>query len=544
MAASINDYDFLVDKMKDLEWAIFFASLTPEEFGRVIAHVNLEFAQPRVGALLARNYGGDFTCAHCGAAIQNTAQVFRSNMVEGLLAYCVDLSENNHLVRGQLSEFEQIIVALHALDERERPPQRAKSFSAVKRTSSRGPLRPTRSSKVGNKPEDSVTPEEADICMNDNKHQGTKEFFHFVKHVATHDESPQFCPAVFRRIKRKFKDRRFLIRPFQEMPYYWREASKREQIEFVGNAFDNEKLRQIAASQQKEEAAMRNGQDPKGDGKKWAKRLRESASEWDLVMTIHSYASAIEDEQQEEEKEEEEDQGPTAIDICFDKPDQAGNAALVRAVRRSLQDSTETDFSPPMYRSIKGHLRGRRFFTKVGEGEWREATQQERRQHIGNIFEEEKALKQKKRRPSVSSSTSSLPSGESSLEGVANGGSPKRVIPQRRAAKRDSYSSHRQKPKMSMKHPRDFDVCYGLEGHPGTTMLHTAVMDAVLQFPNTEWSPPVYKFVRAQLQGRRFFIQPEKNLPWREATAPERVDRTRKEFEIARRRPIDSILIG
>ena len=87
-----------------------------------------------------------------------------------------------------------------------------------------------------------------------------------------------------------------------------------------------------------------------------------------------------------------------------------------------------------------------------------------------------------------------------------------------------------------MKKPRDFDICFGSEQHPGTVSFHMAVVRRIEESGDKEWNPTVYKAIRAQLVGRRFFVRADKMKPWREATAPERVECTRRHFETNRRR--------
>jgi hypothetical protein len=613
MAASLNPYDFLTEKMKDLEWAIFLASLTPLEFGSIIAHVNNEFAQPRVGALLAQNFGGDFTCAHCGAAIQNTSEVFRSEMVEGLLGFCSDLAENNLLIRDQLDEFEQIVVALHALnDEDDAPPSppptpktpSKKDQNPPKRTSdssreSRSGKPPTR---IPSKKEstDSITPKKEDICMGDDKHPGTVEYVHAVKCIVAKGAFQEFCPPVFRKIKQKFKDRRFLMRPFEDLKSYWREPSNRELIQYVGSTFDSEKLKKEAAAVENAEQPdiwnqPANGDEANGGDRSWKKSLNnQGKSDWDLAVTIHSYASGMSGIKTFAEEEDDDwDEGPSAVDICFDRAHHPGNAALVRAVRSSLKSFADTGWSPPIYKAIKNQLRGRRFFVKTGEGQWKEATQQERRKKMSICFEKENKALQGKRRgsttaplrkglsepslqphsppgrrrsapittsplgrqgksmPSLQVNTppsrrrsSTTPQGrqgvsEPPVESIKVNTSP--PTPRRRSSVRDANRSSVREPKiqrnaLSMKKPRDFDICYGLDRHPGTVSFHMAIIRRLEESGDKEFNPAVYKAVRAQLVGRRFFIRPDKDQPWKEATAQERVEWTRKHFESNRRK--------
>jgi hypothetical protein len=641
LVSSISDYEFIDEKLKDLEWAIFLASLSPEEFGKVIGHVNVDFAQPRVAALLAQNFGGDFTCDHCAAGLQNTSPVFRSNIVEGLLTYCSDISENNFIIRENLSEFEQVIVALHALDVQENPapppppppPPKSSPESSgssrsglnketqsgsrhkitspmQKRRCHTGSSRHRRSVEGLTLEDDNSKPNVLDICIGKTQHTGTKEFYHFVKYVVSSSTQQEFSPPMFRRIKRKFKDRRFFIGPAKSETE-WREVTNRELIDFIGGSYDAERIKQQSAHSV---AAKKRGG-----------YLQDTSDEWSLAISIHSYVSGLANDADDDDV-----LGPMSIDICFGKASHPGNSTLMTVIRRILAEGKVTRWGPPVYRAIKAKLKGRRFFVRIGENEWREATQVERRSETEKYYQHQakaeeqhssgkgtpvaipktpmKSPKPVKKRPSLEQSLgqlNDLPSlerqnskgqliqkhplleerkglkvqsdGQPGIEKYnskgqliqkhppqgsnrqLNGGPPERrnskghvihkhppmaditdskgqlkerVVPN--AMNRNSAVFRHRASAMSMKHPRDFDVCFGDDNHPGTNAFHLAVLDSVEQFQHTEWSPPVYKFIRGQLKGRRVFVRPRHNVPWREATAPERVEATRKYFEATR----------
>lgn len=437
LAATIDDFDFMSEKMKDLDWAIFFASLTAEEFGSIIALVGSEFAQPRVAVLLAQNFGGDFTCAHCAAAIRNVAPVFRSNVVEGLLPFCTDLPVNNHLIREQLSDFEQIIVALHALNEDEAPEdddfQRERSTSSRRRTVEEVPAEmkvPTdilvgiddldeymekppsdmtletalrqcevegissssnNQSRTKNIVPTGVSPRRLDVLLGVADHPQTFKLISAIKAVVDEGEFPEFCPPAFRLIKQQFSsDQRFLVAPSRENPAYLREATKLELIEHVGNIFDRFKAEKIyedldkAGSHPSDEGCRLHR---RADSTNWREALEKTHSEWELALTVHTYASAIDNGMDPICKA---DGGPSKIDICFFKAAHPGNAVLVNTIRQIIEKKPEVAWSPPLYRAIKKSLTGRRFFVSVGEGAWCEATQVERRENVEKYFQLEK----------------------------------------------------------------------------------------------------------------------------------------------------------
>jgi hypothetical protein len=95
--------------------------------------------------------------------------------------------------------------------------------------------------------------------------------------------------------------------------------------------------------------------------------------------------------------------------------------------------------------------------------------------------------------------------------------------------------SIRQIVQRSMRHPRDMDICYGSEsGHPGTVVFLQVVSKCATENSKKGWTPLVYKSIRCQLQGRRFFIRNDRDSPWREASAEERVEHTRRTFDTKR----------
>ena len=88
--------------------------------------------------------------------------------------------------------------------------------------------------------------------------------------------------------------------------------------------------------------------------------------------------------------------------------------------------------------------------------------------------------------------------------------------------------------KRGMRHPRDMDVCYGSYDHPGSIDLDKAIRKALQEFQGQAWSPAVYKAIRNNLQGKRFFFRKNRESPWEEADANERLSRMKSRFEAKR----------
>jgi len=111
MVSSINDFDIIEERLRDPEWVQLFRSMSADEFGSVVAHVNIDFDQTRVATLLAPHVnGGDcFTCRYAAAAVRNASEWNRSNMTQRLVPLCVDIAVDHGLIRRELSEWDQIV---------------------------------------------------------------------------------------------------------------------------------------------------------------------------------------------------------------------------------------------------------------------------------------------------------------------------------------------------------------------------------------------------------------------------------------------------
>jgi hypothetical protein len=109
MIFSIDDFAIISTKLQDAAWASLLANLSPGDFGSVLAHVNMDIDQPRVAELLARHMGSKFRCEHCKVAAQNAAEWNKSTTIQRLLPFCVDITANNDVILGVLSEWERTV---------------------------------------------------------------------------------------------------------------------------------------------------------------------------------------------------------------------------------------------------------------------------------------------------------------------------------------------------------------------------------------------------------------------------------------------------
>ncbi|KAL3939627.1 MAG: hypothetical protein SGBAC_005674, partial [Bacillariaceae sp.] len=378
LTVTLNQHDLIVAKMKDIEWVILCGSLNPKDFGRVIQHVRFGDLQTIAGMLIATAYGGDFTCKHCAAAIGNAHQVFRPAMAEALLPFCSDLAEGNETIRGQLSEFEQILVALRALGGgEEEEDEFQNSMSKMPALRPRAKARPSNASALNG----SINPQPEDICMGDEEHEGTVDLLYVIRDIVDADPMNEFSPDVYRRIRKRVKGQRFLIRPFDELPHYWRVASDREKIAYCGECYDRD--RKSAEKAEDGEWGEHDETESTGGKKKWHNDLRDGGNEWVLAMTVHSYSASV-------YEDDDDDYNPIPGDICFGKQHHPGNETMKRAIRRNMKEFGYIEWCPEVYQAIKADLRGRRYFVPLEHGGWELATYRQRRIEMGKIYAAEK----------------------------------------------------------------------------------------------------------------------------------------------------------
>lgn len=111
MVRSINDVKIIQSKLQDSRWVESVLSrLTVEEYGSVIAHVNVDFDQATVAQLLAPVVA-QFTCDYCVAALANSCEWNRPNTVGRLLPYCSDVRGRYYIIQQQLTDWERTVTA-------------------------------------------------------------------------------------------------------------------------------------------------------------------------------------------------------------------------------------------------------------------------------------------------------------------------------------------------------------------------------------------------------------------------------------------------
>ena len=424
----------------------------------------------------------------------------------------------------------------------------------------------------------------------------------------------EYSPPVYKKIKRKLRGRRFLLRPKRKSstnkPKQWREATQKERIEFVGKCFDEEKTK---LKQLKKETRQRRSKGDEEewnntieqDKKEWKEELHDDNDAWDKAITLHSYGGddieglEVGDAVTNVEDDDNDESIPTKYDVCFDVRGHPGNKAFEKEVLNLLKKYPDTTWSPPVYKSLKKRLKGKRFFYGTMKGYWRELTQQERIDLFGTRYEAEKKKMKERKKIEAAREAASLKypspdssgryaspdssigrsgntatassavqaSGETPVERSQTGGDPKtkqgadkasagaedisdaRPVtplppaedevglvgesPPASKPQKAGIHSPRLKKKRSMKHPQEFDICFGDDKHPGSVSFQKIMEESASEFDG-EFSPAIYKGIKKKLLGRRYFIRVDPTLPWREATSEERVELFKEKFETER----------
>ena len=83
-----------------------------------------------------------------------------------------------------------------------------------------------------------VKPKEEDVCFNQDNHPGTHSFMRIVRKKAKEDPNAEYGPLIYKDIKDNLKGRRLYLRVSKGK---YREPSKKEVIELIGQAFQEMK---------------------------------------------------------------------------------------------------------------------------------------------------------------------------------------------------------------------------------------------------------------------------------------------------------------
>lgn len=112
MLFSVDDFDIVCSKLEDPEWRPIFFRMSPDEFGSMLAHVNMDHDQPKVAAIVAAQISmeSSFTCQHVIHALRN-ADWTRASIMQRLLPFCCDLLESKELLKQELTPWELTVLA-------------------------------------------------------------------------------------------------------------------------------------------------------------------------------------------------------------------------------------------------------------------------------------------------------------------------------------------------------------------------------------------------------------------------------------------------
>lgn len=86
-------------------------------------------------------------------------------------------------------------------------------------------------------------PLDSDVCFDDRGHPGTTELIRVLRDLLSELDGIDYSPPVYKAIKKRLKGRRFLIRTRRNERTSWREASKPEVIQHLGDCFNEERRR-------------------------------------------------------------------------------------------------------------------------------------------------------------------------------------------------------------------------------------------------------------------------------------------------------------
>ena len=98
------------ERTKDPDWKPVLATMSPAQYGKVIRSVSIDFNQARIAECLAQAIANNgFRCDHVVEALKNSSEWNRVTLVEKLIPYCNDLSENKHKILAVLSDWDRTV---------------------------------------------------------------------------------------------------------------------------------------------------------------------------------------------------------------------------------------------------------------------------------------------------------------------------------------------------------------------------------------------------------------------------------------------------
>lgn len=93
------------------------------------------------------------------------------------------------------------------------------------------------------KGDDPRSPDDKDICFDHRGHPGTRAMTKIIRNFLSENEGTEYSSSICKLIKRKLKGRKFLIKLWRNEETVWKEASKAEITELIGEWFNEERRR-------------------------------------------------------------------------------------------------------------------------------------------------------------------------------------------------------------------------------------------------------------------------------------------------------------
>lgn len=109
MKKTTNHQGLILQKTKDERWKHVFATLSADDYGRILGEVQLDFRKPDIAEILAQSIA-TFTCHHAVQGAKASPDWMRGAVIGTVLPYITDLDENKSVLVSQLSDWEKLLL--------------------------------------------------------------------------------------------------------------------------------------------------------------------------------------------------------------------------------------------------------------------------------------------------------------------------------------------------------------------------------------------------------------------------------------------------
>ena len=112
MSQSVDDLAIVEYRASRPEWNSVLESVTPSQFGQIMAQVNLDVIEINVALLLAASIGKGshaFTCQHVVEGLTHISDTNKASFVEHLIPYCQDIRDNHSRIIHELSDWDVVV---------------------------------------------------------------------------------------------------------------------------------------------------------------------------------------------------------------------------------------------------------------------------------------------------------------------------------------------------------------------------------------------------------------------------------------------------